>query len=115
MQGKEEDIFSLSSHLSDSLFIFSPFLKELVFNKETNQPGLSNSLHPDRLSPADGEADKDPGVLGDNRLPPTRGQGESWACSSGKGKAKGVPTAAYDYPAGRWREAGARPPARPWR
>lgn len=43
-------------------YFFFPFLKDLVFNKETNQPGLSNSLHLDRLGQADREADKNPGV-----------------------------------------------------
>lgn len=42
-------------------YFFFPFLKDLVFNKETNQPGLSNSLHLDGLGQADRKADKNPG------------------------------------------------------
>lgn len=70
-----------------------------MFNKDPQQPGLSNALQPARLEPADGEAGKAPAVWGDNRLLRTRGQ----AASTWEGESK---RGSYGCPASGWRAVG---------
>jgi len=51
-------------------------------SKGRTQPGLGNSLHAARQSPA---------APGQSGLPRRWGQAKSWGCSPGKGQAKGLP------------------------